>query len=728
MSSILSSVFGGTNISTTLYIDSNINLTKSIVIKINKEADLYNEYLYDTYGIVSDSVKNNWRYYLHLSGSYYMKGKIDQPVYVTSLDNSELIEVTKETLNLHLATKQELLKYSNFYNELIDKYPYQELYIKACLNNTQLSIQEIIDLPDYTIVSYNDEFIEIQETSLIEELQNRIYKYSVTWLLDYYQLVDSLFLATQIAILYQFIYTSILTIRLNNIKTSQTHTYHIKQYLASHHSLDRYIDYLTDAQIRFLYKNLLFLLNHSGTNIVFNELVEKLFSDRNITIVNYKYHQINNVVDAKMKYNLKQIRLNKKNLLFFNTDITLESLSNKEMVTASNNKKYYETEVNSIDFKLSNTLFNTILTKDLETILVDQSDNVRWKLVETILGELGWCVKNKEADFQIKVSNPITGEALILSIMDLLKLYQLLDYYKDGILLPNFQKYIFYHTLRDIIPTHATLINKYVYKNKLWCENELSMLMTNIPIRREINSVSKFEERVSSVYKYNTGLWLYLSNLSDIDNQAQFEKMCSTFYTTDSVDLNNETVTTFISRLNITGIETFSRDKLELIQWNLLDSAYNKKLSRYFNSEKIQKVMSEIFGYFKSYSTQIVNNYNLSKFLIPRFSDTRLGIKSTDIDTSSQLMLETNMTDVKSLLLKNVYYENTNELSHSVDISTSLKFDRSNNISIRHKHKSNNIMTFLFNTTFSLPTDNSWVKRESSDEDLLFLAFNKVQG
>ena len=76
----------GNNILANTYIKDTINLTKSINIKNDNEAKLYNDYIklaYPTH-LIDLSDKTTWRYYKHLMGEYHA---LDNPITITSLDN-----------------------------------------------------------------------------------------------------------------------------------------------------------------------------------------------------------------------------------------------------------------------------------------------------------------------------------------------------------------------------------------------------------------------------------------------------------------------------------------------------------------------------------------------------------------------------------------------------------------------------------------------------------------
>ena len=70
--SILERALGSNKLYTEKYIRDNILLTKSIVIKSKREAELYNDYVTIAKGLAVDLTDPaSWRYYHHLAAQYH---------------------------------------------------------------------------------------------------------------------------------------------------------------------------------------------------------------------------------------------------------------------------------------------------------------------------------------------------------------------------------------------------------------------------------------------------------------------------------------------------------------------------------------------------------------------------------------------------------------------------------------------------------------------------------
>lgn len=68
-------------------------------------------------------------------------------------------------------------------------------------------------------------------------------------------------------------------------------------------------------------------------------------------------------------------------------------------------------------------MFSSLLTKDLETIIVDNTDTVRHKLIPTIIDYWAYLLKTNKINYLVTVVDPITNTELKLTTKDLFKLF-----------------------------------------------------------------------------------------------------------------------------------------------------------------------------------------------------------------------------------------------------------------------------------------------------------------
>lgn len=708
---------------TDTYLKNTINLTKSLSIVNAKEANLYNEYLGDKYKthVIDKNDKTSWRYYRHLAG---LTHPVDQFITLTSMDNGETITLDRISIRLHRITRNELLKFDLFYKELVDRFPEQELYIKAIIaTSNPLPIAEIIASSDYTIVSHDATLVEENEDDLLQELQQRINNYKSIFLIPYYAMSDNLFIASQYHILYTFIFKTILALRLKNAKTLRAHSYHILNYLSSHHYLDKYYHYLTKKQALFLYRNLLYLNNHSGRNDVFKLLIDKLFTDRNISVVNYVHSQSNSLdSEHYVEYKFKQKLLNDSNLVYAYNDFTLDDIREKELGLAPGNEDELKFNTENIDHKFKNSLFNTLLTKDLETVIVDNTDTVRHKLIPTLIDYWAYLLKHKKMSYLVTVIDPVGNQELKLSTADLFKLFILTLYKLNGQEVTAFPPYRIQRVFKPTLSTTEELLQPF-YRKQYWFKETIDEIRYNVPAYTNTITSFQFQQFVSSIYRYNIALWLFLTNLDDKDTNGQFELLVDRLNTSEVYTFDNETPEFFLKRVGLENLFNYDNAALETLAGTILDKVYDSRLEFLNRYKYIQKALVDVFKKFNSYTVQIIDTYKSTTPLLVGPKDLRMSVSVDSHNKNYSL----NLIDLKiepkyswkeraEIRMNNrVHATCKNVSSYHVPTTLGLK------VSANHVRK----------TTINLRSigvinlgKSNWIITPSSDEDLQFLALN----
>jgi hypothetical protein len=722
--SITEKILGNNNIQTNIYLASAIQLTKSIVVVNSKEASLYNKYISIAYPSHSIDLGNpsTWRYYKHLNAEYHV---LDTPMTINSLDNNDLIVISKTTLDIHRKTKEELLKYGNLYSQIVSKYPEQELLLRSILNYTPYTnINNIIRLKDFSIVSYNDSLIEENEDNLIPELEIAIENYANIRLIQQYGLSDSLFSAAQYAILYKFILLKILAIRLANAKTIRAHSYHIRNYLASHLNLDVYYDYLTKKQIMFLYRNLLYLNNHSGNSQVFDILIDKLFTERHISIVNYQYKQINSLdTNNNVEYRFDQRLLNRDNLVYSINDYTLETMREKEFYLVPGNQKELTYHLNEIDDKFKYSLSSVLLTKDLETIIIDNTDNVRYKLIPTIIDYWAYLLKTNRMNFIVKLINPIKNSEVTLNTRDLFKLFVVVLYKLNEAELTSFPVYYINRVFKEPLPSTDYLLSL-CYRKYYWYRSLIDDIKFNVPGYSTIVTSFAAQQYFERVYKYNMALWLLLSNLDDRDTNGQFELMIDRMHKFERYNFDSETVSAFLNRTGFNDLFSYNRDTLEALMYSILNNMYDNKLDFLNMYKYIQKAIVDIFNKFKSYTTQIINNYYSSNAILAGHKDPRATVTEDRHSLIYYYDAYILNVDMDYRTRNSVSIDFKDDSTHGCRYREIVNVDLGHNIN--SEVKSIGRVNVYFNTKLVNDLGNSnWIVNQSSDDQLEFLALNQ---
>ena len=705
------------------YLKDTINLTKSITIANSKEADLYNQYINNTYPQHSIDLTNKttWRYYLHLAGQYH---SVDTPITLNSIDNGDSITLNRQTLTLHRITHRELLKFDLLYKELVDHYPEQELYIRSVIaTSTPLPISQIVTLEDYSIVAYNDLLVEENEDDIIPHLQHRLNNYKNTKLIPYYTLSDSLFLASQYHVLYTFLFTSLLSLRLKNAKTLRAHSYHVLNYLASQHYLDIPYQYLTKEQSLYLYRNLLYLNNHSGQEETFRTLIDKLYTARNISVINYSYSQSNTLDDNNyMEYRFKQKLLNNANLVYSYQDYTLEDIKAKEYTLAPSNPKELNYNLDKFDHSFKNSLYNELLTKDLEIIVIDNTDTVPYKLTPTIVDYWAYLLKTNQVRYLVTVLDPVSNKELRLSTKDLFKLYTLVLYKANGRELNYFPAYSINRVFKPN-PLSMKELLQFFYDKSFYHKALIDKLLHAIPSYSTVITSFQFQQFVSTIYKLNIGIWLMLSNLSDKNDYAQLSKVVDNLVTSDVYEFNDETPSDFLNRIGLNNLYKYTDQSLKDLTFSILNNLYDNQLEFLNKYKYIQMSLTDVFNKFNSYTVQIVSNYIFqSPYLVgPR--DLRATVYE-DNETKNYFMVSYIPTVDMSYLTRNlnkvhftpsILHKHIASGNSYLDISLNSTGGASNNTTIP---------ILITKLRVNSVDSSEWVYAQPVNDDLLFLALN----
>lgn len=663
---VIEQVLGNNSFYADTYIKETIQFVKSIVFVNHNEAKSYNDLIQKLYPshVIPEQTKN-WRYYKHLMGEYYV---LDKTVKAVSVDNGTEIEITRANLNVHRKTRNEILKFGLYYDQLVKKFPEQELYIRmVTLDPLFTAVEEILTLEDYTLVACNKVYIEENEDDLLKDLQTRINHHKHIWLIPYYALVDNLFLASQYHIFYNFLLTSILAIRLQNDKTMRAHSFHIRMYFASHHGLDKHLLFLTKKQQLFLYRNMLYLNNHSGKNHVFQKLIDVLFTERNISVVNYIFHQKGTFdLARRVEYAYNQKLLNSKPLAYYPRDYSLMELGSKEIPLAPGNKDEYAYKYDQIDLTNKYSLYSKLLTKDLETILMDETDSVRYKLLDILTDYWAYLAKNNLVNFLTEVVDPVTNVSTRMSAKDLFKFYVICLYAKSGYQIDEFPDYRIKRVFRPTQPTPAQ-IQKLFYERRFEYTKYIEDVQTHIPGYTNLLTSFQFSEYITQIYRLNIGLWTLLANYGDMETEGQMRMAIDTMHQTELYSFNDETVTEFLGRVGISDPREYNQDVLTGYIFNILDTIFDNRLSFLNRLQKLQRALTDIFFNFNSYTVQLINNYYSGGHILAGIKDRRYSW-----NYRVAVNMDVNMGGNDILLID--HYEPTGKTKNVEDVTFNFEF------------------------------------------------------
>lgn len=625
--SVVEKVLGNLHPYTSTYLEDTLLLSRSIVIHSKHDARRVNDAVTLKYRKpIKWNDKTTWRYYKHLNGEYH---EVDTKMKVISLDDRQEIILTKESLRIHIDTLKELQMFGSYYDEVMSKYPEQGTLLRSMMaTNDRLSLREITELDNWQIVSYNAGLVEPQEYDLIIDLQKRIDNYAVKNMIMHYAISNNMFLPVMKCALFSFTYNSILSLRYRNVKTSRVHSYHMLSYFASHHGLDSVYQYLDDYQRLYLYKNMLYLDSHAGKNSTLEKLIDVFFNRKRMVVVNYEYQQLSEIDDElDIKYGFVQTLLNKTKFSHPKDLFSLDNLAEKEIDLAKGNEDEYKYNKGEVNYGLINSRDTKIKTKDLEVTISDSSNLVRYKLLDVTLDY--WAVTTELGynETLVNFTDPISGKDLYLTSKEAFQLYQisiLLSVGYEGTTLPD--SVVWSAFREDIFGPEASI--KSIMKPWWYVNGEIEEIYAQRPKYQYMQTRSSFRAFIEKVYRYELGMSIFLDNESEFYSRHDIEKGFEDLHRSYNITNNNLNIKSFLHSKEIEDIVDYSKDNLLIFANALLDRATDGVLSAAETYRLTQKAVLTILSKFKSYTTQILSNFQIN--------DGRLvGAKTPRISTPS---------------------------------------------------------------------------------------------
>ena len=262
------------------YLKSILALVRTLVIKFDAMAMTVNyEVLMKTGVLPNMEDRKTWKWYLNSAGIYHVS---DDKVYVTSLDDETTILFDAETLKLHPITARKYAYGTELYKLLLEKHPKSEKVILGSLY--PIDIDKAISAEDGDILSYPGFLVEDNEIDLINELAIWGKRFSYKWRIRGYEITDDLYRASFLGQFTLSMVGFLIQYRLSKCKTSQAHSYHVRQYLKSRGFSDSELSTLNYEQRMYFYRNIDRIRKNAGMNSTNKELIEVLFTKLNLPV------------------------------------------------------------------------------------------------------------------------------------------------------------------------------------------------------------------------------------------------------------------------------------------------------------------------------------------------------------------------------------------------------------------------------------------------------------
>ena len=611
------------------YIKHTIMFSNSIVVKSLGAAIAINKTVMNLTFTTIPQDKTTWRYFMNISGKKHPTNN-DVMVYIIETGKKELL--TKEILDKYPVTKKELLNNESYYDDLINEYPKDRLYIHGCLY--PVDIKTAIAAPEGTILAYNPKYVEDAEYSLIKELNSFTTNYFKRWYIKEYTIVDELYIAGVLANLFAILPAKIMNIRLSKIMTPEVHSFHMEHFFRSTLDLWEPAQVLTPASRMWLYKNLRYLKNNIGKNSTLNTIIEKIFNANAMGLGSYNI-RVNDVA-----YNLDSRTNDPKKIpisepIFTRPSNVLSGIKLNNYYAADNNKTIdtdtvINLELNSLKIdKLNNEptdrdkfiinnavkdINNTVYDKQ-DTKIIELSSSKLFKMYgsdiyKVILDHWVYFTQNNVVEYTIEYVDPNTNT--IYTVNPRIALLIMLKYlvYVTGNPKLKLTKLFYNYVLNP----DSDIIYEILYKLK---EDGLTDVMFNQLVslypnaNRYISGTRETYEYIKSSIDFYTACWYADANSSSISVSAnikhllQLATIYGTYDLTDKPD--GETIDELLLKEGIKIDVTMDYDVVGAIQ-ALFKAAVLIDVDSQSEMDSSIELYMELLNKLTSYTVQTINS------------------------------------------------------------------------------------------------------------------------
>jgi hypothetical protein len=588
-----------------LYVEQNKDLIKTMIIKSEVSADSINNSLIDTYGnsIVDALRPETWKYYLNLSGVYHAT---DEIMKVTSLDTLEIIDFTKDNLEFHPQTKDAYRFGSRYYISLLRKYPNYEQLILGILD--PIDIMAAVGAPDHTILQYNKDLVEYNEYSVIPRLQEFIYNHQARWDIKSFSISNPYYPICQHAILTLNMLTKLLNIRFSNCKTTEAHSFHVREYLRSHNGLDKHIPYLTNYQIQYLYRNILYLERHVGSTAQFNELLDKLLSARGIPLADFTVRILSKFDDKLYpEVGVRRKQLNLYESLPHKEYLNITDLFSYELEANAGNAAYLDQHSNRIIKEFATSDSSVFQTKVLQSYMTDYADFDSDTAESVFIRTWVSVAFNHWYSGMINFTDPINGDYYLLSIQDTFILYLYLVKRLANLTSDEIPVYLNMRERKLFRPTKTELLGKLPAAKRSTMGEVADEILLNVANIDPIISPKSLRSTSDTIFKELRRQWLLVNNRGDLFTRPFVRAMSDGLLTTKAYKVS--TFNTFTEWRNSLSLGNFdySANELTSLMTAILGSV-GFKVDSSVSAANVQRSMLEIMKSLTSYGVQYLSS------------------------------------------------------------------------------------------------------------------------
>ncbi len=581
------------------------DLANTLVVKSGATADAINTGLTQLGVYVNDMDPRTWKYYLNLNGQYHAT---DTVMTVRSLDTLQTISFTRDTLQLHRATAREYAYGSEYYNDLVNRYPDQELLIRCILNPIEVDVA--IAATDGQILYYNPALVEENETNLIPELNDWSVRFFDRWQMRAYAIIDNLYAASFLGVYFMQLPAAIMNIRLHNCHTIYAHSFHILEYLAGQGRLDVYANALTRKQLLWLYRNIRYLHRNVGKQETLELLTEHLLTERGFPLAEWQMmHNTADMLDevypdiefARKTLNIRAVGAGV-------DTIGVESMLAKEIPAARSNDKNLDEVAARVTMEFENSPSNKLNTKVLESSILDTTDAYPYTLTNTLLNHWFYLSHTGRYNATITVDNPKTGGRMSINVKDAFILHVYLWARARGFELPHLPLFRADMIRKSVTPTLAELEALVSVEQPRKIPQEI---LANAPVlQASYISTEAFYRSISDIFDgllTQREIW---ASQHDYRHNGWGEIQALHLYRDHEVDTG--VGTTYLEWMTDRGMDfrDYTAGECELLSTALVAAATGADLKITLSLKALQEAMLRLMAQLSSYAVQFIQTIN----------------------------------------------------------------------------------------------------------------------
>lgn len=605
-----------------IYIDGIMDLASSIVLKSEDTAKALNQWVLTfTDSSFDEFDQSTWKYYKNICGEYF---ETDESMLITSLDSLEEVEFSKETLEYHRATKQAYSFGTTYYKELVERYPNQEQLIHGILYPADMD--EAIAAYDGQILAYPAALVEEYEPSTMLKLQEWINGFYRRWHNRQYQNTDNLYTASMLGVLYSQMPGAIENIRLEACFTHEVHSYHVRQFLASHSKLDRYMPYLTRSQAMFFYHNLTYIENNNGREEVFEELLKRTFTDRHLpighfTMVHSTEHMSSDQLTPLIMFEKEP--LNEVGGIDNKKQYTLNEVLDIEDNLHPYNLLYRDDEQPKIVENATFTLNPNVPTKLLQSSVVDYTDSERFRMSDILLQHWLWFAHKNIYKAHVNFIIPANGIRLSLTPLDAFAFYTYAFCKGLGFTIDKLPTVVCNRVQRIPLPPLESL--REVCEKKYVSDEWLANVRAMMPPAFEMISIEAFQRHCSQLFKTANEQYAIVAQEEKMTPRGQKEAAVCRLWGDEKFSLGDYPDQNYADWFADRSIVVREFSDLQLLEASqvILSAATGASLASSITLKDIQRAMRDLLMDLSSYSIQTALNINTGPVLHAGFVSVR---------------------------------------------------------------------------------------------------------